>query len=61
MVKRLLPYLFPLIAAILLVVLESDMLYALQEQHLFLHSTLFFEQQIVNAGGLLTWVGCYLT
>ena len=61
MVKRLLPYLFPLIAAILLVVLESDMLYALQEQNLFLHSTLFFEQQMVKAGGLLTWVGCYLT
>ena len=61
MVKRLLPYLFPLIAAILLVVLESDVLYALQEQNLFLHSTLFFEQQMVKAGGLLTWVGCYLT
>jgi hypothetical protein len=61
MVKKFLPYLFPLIAAILLVVLESDVLYALQEQNLFLHTPLFFEQQMVKAGGLLTWVGCYLT
>jgi len=54
-------YLFPLIAAILLVVLESDVLYALQEQNLFLHTPLFFEQQMVKAGGLLTWMGSYLT
>ena len=61
MVKRLLPYLFPLTAAILLVVLESDVLYALQEQNLFLHTPLFYEQQMVRAGGLLTWIGSYLT
>ena len=61
MVKRLLPYLFPLIAAILLVVFESDVLYALQEQNLFLHTPLFYEQQMVKAGGLLTWIGSYLT
>ena len=54
-------YLFPLIAAILLVVLESDMLYILQEQNLFLHTPLFYEQQMVKAGGLLTWNGCYFT
>ena len=61
MVKRLLPYLFPLIAAILLVVFESDVLYALQEQNLFLHTPLFYEQQMVKAGGLLTWIGSNLT
>lgn len=54
-------YLFPLIAAILLAVLESDLLYRLQEQNLFLHSPLFFEQQTIKAGGVLTWTGCYLT
>ena len=54
-------YLFPLIAAILLVVFESDVLYALQDQNLFLHTPLFFEQQMVKAGGLLTWTGSYLT
>ena len=61
MVKRFLPYLFPLMAAILLATLESDVLYALQDQNLFLHTPLFFEQQMVKAGGLLTWAGCYLT
>ena len=60
-VKRFLPYLFPLLAALLLVVLESDVLYALQEQNLFLHTPLFYEQQMVKAGGLLTWIGSYLT
>ena len=45
----------------LLTVFESDLLYQLQEQNLFLHSTLFFQQQMVKAGGLLAWMGCYLT
>ena len=50
-----------MIAAIFLVVFESDVLYTLQEQNLFLHTPLFFEQQMVKAGGLLTWTGSYLT
>ncbi len=37
------------------------MLYELQEQNLFLHTPLFFEQQMVRAGGLLTWTGAFLT
>ena len=37
------------------------MLWMAQEQNLFLHTPLFFEQQMVKAGGLLTWMGCYLT
>ena len=48
-------------AAVLLVVFESDFLYTAQEQNLFLHTPLFFTQQMVRAGGLLTWAGCYLT
>ena len=48
-------------AAVLLVVFESDFLYTAQEQNLFLHTRLFFTQQMVRAGGLLTWAGCYLT
>lgn len=59
--ERFLPYLVPLLAVVLLTVFESDLLYQLQEQNLFLHSTLFFQQQMVKAGGLLTWMGCYLT
>jgi len=49
------------VAAVLLVVFESDFLYTAQEQNLFLHTPLFFTQQMVRAGGLLTWAGCYLT
>ncbi len=55
------PYVGVLVAAVLLVVFESDLLYTLQEQNLFLHSPLFFQQQMMKAGGLLTWMGCYLT
>ena len=42
-------------------VFEGDVLYTIQEQNLFLHTPLFFEQQMVKAGGLLTWAGSYLT
>lgn len=58
---KILPYLFPLLAAVLLAVFESDFLYQLQEQNLFLHTPLFLGQQMVKAGGMLTWIGCYLT
>lgn len=47
--------------AAVLAVVEGDFLYRLQEQDLFLHSTLFFEQRLVTAGGMLTWMGSYLT
>jgi hypothetical protein len=50
-----------LLAAVLLALFEADMLWMAQEQNLFLHTPLFFEQQMVKAGGLLTWMGCYLT
>ena len=45
----------------MLAVFESDLLYTAQEHNLFLNTPLFFEQQMVRAGGLLTWAGCYLT
>lgn len=60
-VKRLWPYVGVLLAVVLLAVFEADQLYTAQEQSLFLHTQLFFEQQMVRAGGLLTWAGCYLT
>ena len=60
-VKRLWPYVVVLLAVVLLAVFEADLLYTAQEQSLFLHTQLFFEQQMVRAGGLLTWAGCYLT
>ena len=59
--KKWLPYLAVVLLWVLLVVFENDYLYALQDQNLFLHTTLFFEQQMVKSGGLLTWIGSYLT
>ena len=59
--RKFLPYATLLIVCVLLTVFEADMLYMAQEQNLFLHSPLFFQQQMVKAGGLLTWAGCYLT
>ena len=59
--KKLLPYACLLVVAVLLAVRESDLLYTLQDQNLFLHTPLFFKQQMVTAGGVLTWVGSYLT
>ena len=59
--KRLLPYAVLIAVAVLLAVKESALLYTLQDQNLFLHTPLFFKQQMVTAGGLLTWAGSYLT
>ena len=40
------PYVVVLVAAVLLAVFEADLLYTAQEQNLFLHTPLFFEQQM---------------
>lgn len=40
---------------------ESDYLFRVQEMNLFLYTPLFFKQQLVVAGGLLTWLGTYFT
>lgn len=40
---------------------ESDFLWRLQEQNLFLDTSLFFKEQMVVPGGLLSWAGTYLT
>ena len=50
-----------LLIAILLIAFESDFLFRIQEQNLFLHTPLFFQQHMTKAGGLLTWAGCYLS
>lgn len=59
--KKLLPYSVLVLVAVLLVVFESDYLYRVQEEGLFLHTPLFFRQSMVASGGLLTWAGAYLT
>ena len=44
-----------------LLLFESDLLWKVQEMNLFLTTPLFFEQQMVVAGGLLVWLGTFLT
>lgn len=57
----LLPYAAVVVAALLMALAESNLLYTAQEQSLFLHTPLFFRQQMVASGGLLVWAGAYLT
>lgn len=40
---------------------EYHVLWKIQEQSLFLDTPLFFQQQMVVPGGLLTYMGCFLT
>ena len=44
-----------------LLYLESDFLWKVQEQNLFLKTSLFFNERMVVPGGFLSWVGTYLT
>lgn len=46
---------------IVLLTNESDYLFRVQELNLFLYTPLFFKQQLVVAGGLLTYFGTYFT
>jgi len=46
---------------VLIIARESDMLLRVQELNLFLYTPLFFKQQLVVAGGFLTWLGTYFT
>ena len=40
---------------------EADLLWKLQERNLFLDTSLFFDEQMVVPGGLLSWAGSWLT
>lgn len=48
-------------AATALLVLEDDLLWLIQEKNLFLHSWAFLQEKMVVSGGLLVWIGTYLT
>ena len=50
-----------LAAASMLLVLESDLLWMIQEKNLFLCSRIFFWEKMVTSGGMLIWVSTYLT
>ena len=40
---------------------ESDVLYRAQELSLFLPTRLYFDSLSIYPGGLLSWLGCWLT
>ena len=47
--------------AIALIVVESDFLWKVQHSNLFLFSSLFFQQQMVVSGGMLSYLGTFFT
>ncbi len=66
--KKKLKFLSPLVCAIALVAIavcllsyEDNYLWKVQELNLHLDTPLFFRQQMVVAGGLLTWLGTWFT
>ena len=56
-----LPLLALLVVGASLIVFESDYLFKVQELNLFLYTPLFFKQQMVVSGVMLTWLGTYFT
>ena len=56
-----LPFVGLVFIVLALMVFESDYLYRIQEQSLFLNTPLFFRQCMVVSGGLLSWAGAFLT
>lgn len=50
-----------LAVAIVLLTYESHLLWKVQEKNLFLCSLLFFKEQLVVPGGMLTWLGTFFT
>ena len=49
------------IIAVLLLIYEYHVLWKIQEQSLFLNTSLFFRELMTVPGGLLTYAGCFLT
>ncbi|MBR6979213.1 MAG: hypothetical protein IKH88_05200 [Prevotella sp.] len=44
-----------------LLVFENNLLWKVQERSIFIYTSLFFKQQLVVAGGFLSWLGSYFT
>lgn len=53
--------LFTLFAAWMLVGMNSDYLFTVQERSLFLNNHVFFNEMMATPAGILHWIGCYLT
>ena len=47
--------------AVCLLLYENNLLWKVQERSIFLYTSLFFKQQMVVAGGFLSWLGSYFT
>ena len=56
-----LPVLSLVVIGSLLLIFESDFLWRLQENNLFLNSKIFFKEQMLEPGGFLSWVGTWFT
>lgn len=52
---------FTAVVAIMLPVLNYDYLYSVQDHSLFLRGRTFMAEKMAVPGGLLDWLGCYLT
>ena len=50
-----------LAVAVALLYAESDLLWKVQQNDLFLYSALFFKQQMVVSGGMLSYMGAFFT
>ena len=57
----LLPVVALIAVAAVLLTYESNYLFRVQEMNLFLYTPLFFKQQLVVSGGILTYLGTYFT
>lgn len=53
--------LFTLFAGWMLVGMNSDYLFTVQERSLFLDNQVFFDEMMAVPAGILHWAGCYLT
>ena len=51
---------FAVLAWVILVVKNSDLLFTAQDRSIFLHTPEFLAENLAVPGGLLSWAGCYL-
>lgn len=52
---------FAVFAFVMLVVRNSDYLYAAQDRSIFVDNAEFFRERTAVPGGFMAWIGCYLT
>ena len=50
-----------LVIAVILLTVESDLLWKVQQFNLFLYSKLFFQQQMIVPGGMLSYIASFFT